>query len=230
MTMTTTTFEQQNILVSIIVPVYNVLPYLDKCIKSLLAQTYSNLQIILIDDGSTDGSGEKCDSYALEDSRITVLHKENAGPSDARNAGLEIVNGEYLTFVDSDDEVLPQYIEKLLTFATDENLDLVIASYAKVAENATTHLFHYAENIQPDSRVVLNQEETMLRMLYRQDLSMYSHGKLYRSSLFKTIRFPYGKLFEDVTTTWEVIKNVQQVGYLNTILYMYRQREGNIVH
>lgn len=229
MTINSSVHDSNSILVTVIVPVYNVFPYLNKCVDSLLAQTHSNLQIILVDDGSTDGSEKKCDVYAAQDSRITVIHKENAGPSDARNAGLDIMKGDYLTFVDSDDEVVPQYVEQLLAFATDEDLDLAIASYSKIGAQAPTESFHDAVPTEP-SRTLLTRQETMLRMLYRQELSMYSHGKLYRSALFDNIRFPYGKLFEDVTTTWEIVKIVSRVGYLDAQLYLYRQRDGSIVH
>ena len=125
----------ENALISVIVPVYNVEKYLEKCIDSICNQTYRNLEIILVNDGSTDKSGILCDKFKIKDSRIIVIHKENGGLSDARNAGIDIANGEVLGFVDSDDYIMPEMYEKMLNIMYANDLDIVQCGYKKVYEN-----------------------------------------------------------------------------------------------
>lgn len=216
-------------LVSVIIPVYNVSAYLPKCLDSVTAQTYRNLEIILVDDGSTDGSGEICEEYAERDGRIIVIHKENGGPSDTRNAGIERMTGSYVAFVDSDDCIDVKFIEILLMTALKYHVQLVIGAYKKFMDE-----FQVIEtkNTVFDSQPVhqYSAREAMLNMLYRRELPMYSHGKLYDKNLFQTVRFPKGRLYEDVAVTWETVKQVDRLIYIDTPLYYYRQRKGSIVN
>ena len=181
-------------LVSVIIPVYNVKKYLGQCLDSVTGQTYKNIEIILVDDGSTDNSGEICDHYANVDCRIKVIHKENGGLADARNIG--IVCG-YKKFKDSKNN----YME-----ITDESW----------CNSNSIHKY--------------TAKEAMSHMLYNKNIPMYAPGKLYDSKLFKTLRFPKGKLFEDVPTTWSVMKQVNNIVYVDSILYFYRQRIESIVN
>lgn len=215
-------------LVSIIIPVYNVNEYLEQCLDSVIGQTYKNLEIILVNDGSTDDSGKICDKYARKDGRIIVVHKENGGLSSARNAGIELMQGQYVSFIDSDDYVHQQYIEILLKIAILYKTKLVIGSYIKISDN---YVARYTERKKNRRVEEYSAEEAMLLMLYRKKIPMYAHGKLYDSSLFCNIRFPVGKLFEDMSTSWEIIKLIEnKIRYINIPLYFYRQRKGSIVY
>lgn len=218
-------------LVSVIIPVYNVKKYLRQCLDSVTGQTYKNIEIILVDDGSTDDSGRICDYYANADSRIKVIHKENGGLSDARNIGIEQSNGIYINFVDSDDYICKNCIEVLLSTAICQSVPLVVCGYKKFIDGKNNH-----KEISDESQFKNNSihkytaKEAMIHMLYNKNIPMYAHGKLYDRKLFKTLRFPKGKLFEDVPTTWKVMKEVDNIVYVDSILYFYRQRIESIVN
>lgn len=216
--------EMKNALVSIIIPVYNVSEYLEKCIESVLNQTYENLEIVLIDDGSIDDSLEICERYARKDKRIKVFHKNNSGLSDTRNFGLSVIRGEYVCFVDSDDYISSRCIELLLDAIIRTNCEMATGGYLKTVDDIIIQNDCEEPNI-----YVFTQREAKKKTLYRKDLTMYSCCKLYKRSLFENIRFPSGKLFEDIPTTWEVLANIQHVAYLDKILYFYRQRKNSIV-
>lgn len=211
--------------VSVIVPVYNVEEYLDYCIKSILSQDYQNIEVLLIDDGSTDSSGAMCDSYAMEDERIRVIHKENGGLSSARNTGLLEMTGDFFSFVDSDDYVRTDYISRMLSYLNKDNSDMVICSFEKVIGEKDCSQFLKTES----DYEVYDRETIQFKMLSRQ-VPMYAHGKMFRNNLKKWIRFPEGRLFEDVPTVWNVVKHVNKVSYISDRLYFYRQRLGSIVN
>ncbi len=217
-------------LVSIIVPVYNVSKYLRQCLDSITDQTYQNLEIILVDDGSEDDSGKICDEYADRDPRIFVVHKENEGLSAARNTGLEHMNGAYVSFVDSDDYIDRQFIEILTGAAITHNTQLVIGAYQKFAENQ--HIKYATQNSAQDnaSPKKYSSREAVIQMLYGRELPMYSPGKLYDGRLFQTLRFPVGRIFEDVSVAWAVMKQIDNAIFINAPLYFYRQRRGSIIH
>lgn len=215
----------ENPLISIIVPVYNVSSYLEECIESILAQTYRKLEIILINDGSTDNSGEICEKYAKEDKRIIIIRQSNKGLSAARNTGLDVAKGDYISFVDSDDYIHERYIELLWKCAKEQKSDYVIGSYEKVTEKGKRAVA-YREDIAVQR---YGRRETMLAMLYRRKLSMYAHGKLYKRELYDQIRFPEGKLYEDIPTTWKIVQRISNTVYIDFPLYYYRQRPGSIV-
>ncbi len=213
----------QNPLVSIIVPIYKVEPYLRRCLDSIVNQTYTNLEIILVDDGSPDGCPQICDEYAARDKRIVVIHKGNGGLSDARNAGLDICRGGYISFVDSDDWVDETYIETLLDLSIKENADIAIGENIRTEgcskptkKNITINACHSKE---------------ALKHLFSQNHIAFtvSWGKLYKKNLFSTLRFPKGKYHEDEFTTYILFYKSEKIVYTSEILYYYYQRADSIV-
>ena len=213
-------------LISVIVPVYNVEKYLERCMESLLAQSYEHLQIILIDDGSTDKSGEICDRYAKQDQRIEVIHKENGGLSSARNAGLDCVKGEYITFLDSDDVLYKDYICFLYEMLKKYKADLSICRYQRFVDieeinNKKVELCDIEE---------LNYKEALKMLLYTPDkMPQSSWGKMYQKNLFRNIRYPLGKINEDMAITYKLIYQAKKIVYTPAKFYFYFQRMDGIV-
>ncbi len=216
-------FKQMPLL-SVIVPVYNVQDYLDVCIKSILLQTYRNIELIIVDDGSTDKSGEICDSYKLRDNRIIVIHKSNGGLSDARNAGLAVATGEYLGFVDSDDWVDCYMYEILMRELTSNAADISVCERVLFGD---AKYVDYGET----GKTEICDREKALDYLY-QDEKYRSHvwNKLYRKELFDGIVFPPGKNFEDAFVMHRVFERASKVVFVDKGLYYYRQRSNSIVH
>lgn len=209
--------------VSIIVPVFNVENYLKKCIDSLLIQTYNNIEIILIDDGSTDKSGQICDMYASQDSRIKVYHKENSGQSDARNMGLEYAEGDWITFVDSDDYVTMDYVEYLLQLAKDYHSDMSIASFTYITPRKSI-------NRSTGEIIAMDSEETIKRMLLDDGFDMGVWAKMFRRDLFNKYRFPSGKIFEDSLITYQVTTEAKKIVFGSKSIYFYVNREDSTVN
>ena len=216
--------------ITVIVPVYNVENYLNKCLDSLINQTYKNLEIIVIDDGSTDNSGEICQEYAQKDNRITYVEQENGGLSDARNAGLERMTGSYVTFVDSDDWVEPNYVEVLHNKLIGYQADIAIGNYYSYNEDEAMYYFHingesYYEKLYDNISIF----ENLYDAKQMKSFSLISAwGKLYKAELFDYIRFDKGKLGEDGYINQKLYLLVQKVIYINQGLYAYRQRSGSI--
>ena len=179
-----------NDLISVIVPVYDVERYLARCIDSILAQTYQNLEIFLVDDGSPDRCGEICDAYAEKDNRIQVIHKKNGGLSDARNAALDICTGEYISFVDSDDYVSDDFIETMHHAIKDYQAKLAVCGIMKFDESGKISV-DYAPS---DTEKCVSGEEMVEMTIWRPA----AWNKLYHRSLFEGIRYPFGKLYEDL--------------------------------
>lgn len=213
-----------NDLVSVVVPIYNVEQYLERCIDSVLRQTYSNLEIILVDDGSTDNSGSICDKYALEDKRIVVLHKVNGGLSDARNYGIEKAKGKYITFIDSDDYVSCLYIEIMMKALIDNCADISICDEKKTKLSNETECKNtfLTETEVWDSRIGIKE------ILLQRGTTASSCGKIYKKEYFREIKFPYGKLFEDMGTTYKIFDKAEKIVKVNRELYFYYQRENSI--
>lgn len=214
-------------LISIIVPVYNVSKYLEKCIESLVNQTYKNLEIILVDDGSTDNSLAICHKYSGIDSRIKVLHKENGGLSSARNAALDILEGEYLMFVDSDDWIDVEMIHKLYSELKNRNADIAICNFER-----TSNENNKIDNRSNEAILEMTSIEA-LRNLYSDNIEVQmitSWCKLYKSNLFKQIRFPEGKIHEDEFTTYRLYSKSEKIIYLDEKLYYYRITPGSIMN
>ena len=213
-------------LISVIVPVYNVEEYVERCIRSILEQSYSNMEIILVDDGSTDNSSKICDLYAKKDNRIVVLHKENGGLSDARNAGIELIKGDYLTFIDSDDWVEKDYLEYLFELIDNNKTDVSICDFNYVDNEGK--LFNSPSN---DKKIyVWNQKDAIQQILNGNKIVTSSTGKLYKVYFFKelNLRFPVGRLFEDIPVSYDVLLNAKSVSYGNRALYNYYYRPGSI--
>lgn len=214
-------------LVSVIVPVYNVQDYLAQCVRSLIVQTYRNLEILLVDDGSTDESGRLCDELTAGDERITVLHKPNGGLSDARNYGIERANGDYIAFVDSDDLVRPGYFERLLRpFGDDSDIDISICSYSLFWDGG--EITDISSNL-CDYEVISSNEA--LRRLCEPRRSMQleiAWSKLFKKSLLHDIRFPVGQVHEDTATTYKLYFSARNIAISDERLYLYRQRDNSI--
>ena len=215
----------ENQLISIIVPIYNVEKYLKECIESIINQTYKNIEIILVDDGSPDNCGKICEEYSQKDKRIIVIHKENGGLSDARNKGIDIAKGDYLTFIDSDDFVNIDYIEKLYSSIKLNNTELAQCGISKVNENnEIIEKLNYDENYIKTSHEILNE-------LYGKHLieNVVIWNKMYAKELFKNIRFPVGKIHEDEFTTYKIFYSVDRISLLSDCLYNYRQTNESII-
>lgn len=215
-------------LISVIVPVYNVEYYLDKCISSICKQTYTNLEIILVDDGSTDSSSVLCDKWEHKDNRIKVIHKENGGLSSARNAGIEIAKGEYVGFVDSDDFVDSNMYKCLLNNAIDNNADISICSYTFVNDDGSVISKEYSK-----SPIVSGNYSNLqaLSMLSKKNWQFYvtAVNKLYKRELFESIRFPEGRLNEDQFVVHQLFYKSSLITMTSDSLYYYVQRHNSIM-
>lgn len=212
-------------LVSVIVPVYDVENYLARCLDSIVGQTYRNLEIILVDDGSTDRSGEICRQYAAMDSRIRLIVQENRGPSAARNAGLDCMTGEYVAFVDSDDYISIYFIEILLNKLLDFNLEIVTCDYIIAAEKNDNAI---KDSLIAGSSVFCEQVsgEAALNPLQRNFESVCM--KIYGKRIFQNVRFKEGKTSEDLLISHKIYTQVDKVCHVKLGLYMYRQRANSI--
>ncbi len=214
----------QNVLISVIVPVYNVEQYLSRCIDSILAQTYENLEIILVDDGSPDCSGEICDTYAAMDSRITVIHKENGGLSSARNAGIDIAKGEYLGFVDSDDWIEPAMYAQLLALAQKYDVKLVCGG----RYDFSSRTGRKTVGLCPEREEVISGMELLGRVFAWDNCDSAAWDKLYHRSLFADIRYPLGQISEDVAIFYKLAELVDRAAMCDQPLYNYYHRPGSI--
>lgn len=212
----------QNDLISIIVPVYNVGQYLDRCVQSLLKQTYRCIEIILVDDGSTDGSGERCDELASFDERIIVIHKDNGGLSDARNAGIETSAGQLLTFVDSDDWVLPDYVQTMYDNMREHHAD-ISGCHFQYATNDDPKILHEKEIIK-----LWTSEDAIKALLQQDGFTTSAWGLLIDKQLFHGISFPKGKYYEDLGTVYKLLHKANLVVHTNQVKYLYFKRPGSI--
>lgn len=216
--------ENCNDLISIIVPVYNVEKYLPQCINSLINQTYKNLEIILVDDGSLDDSGKICDEFSKRDSRIIVIHKQNNGLSSARNAGLEIARGDYIGFVDSDDWLDENMYEILFKLIKDNDSDISCCRFFKTANSDEKIPAVDNETIQSFTNIEgLNNFYTDL---YVQ--TVVAWNKLYKRNLFNNVVYPVGKIHEDEGTTYKLFYKANKITYINRPLYYYRSTPNSI--
>lgn len=218
--------KENNIKVSVVIPVYNVGKYLPKCLDTVLAQSYKNLEILVVDDGATDNSGVICDQYAQQDKRIKVFHKKNGGLSDARNYALDYVTGDYIAFIDSDDYIDDRYIEVLLSNALGSGADISICDYKIVEEDAPAPSDYNRSN----AIRIYNKEESMLQILHGDYIMQFSVAwcKLYKREIFNKIRYPFGRKFEDVAVAHLCYSLSNKAVYSNSQLYFYLQRAGSI--
>lgn len=210
-------------LISVIVPVYRVEKYLHRCVESILAQTYTNLEIILVNDGSPDNSGKICDKYAKKDSRIKVIHKKNGGVSSARNAGLKIVIGNYVTFIDSDDYISESYIHTL--FSSIKDSDICCCMYREITEAGKT--IRVVENLKKTTVMPVNEN---FNYCFTQ-CNMMIFGKLFKKSILNNLWFDNNvSLGEDSLFFAKAILNSKSITYIPNILYSYVKYENSLSH
>lgn len=215
---------EQTALISVIVPIYKVEAYLPKCVDSLLNQTYRNLEIVLVDDGSPDGCGAICDDYAAKDSRIRVIHKQNGGLSSARNAGIDMAKGDYIAFVDSDDWLEPDAYESMLDAALRHDAPMVCAGRYDVDGSTGER----EVGLCPEKEETITGKELVGRIFLWDHLDSAAWDKLYTRDLFREIRYPLGKIVEDVPTTYRIALKAGKVVMLNKPVYNYLHRPNSI--
>lgn len=212
-------------LISVIIPVYNVEKYLNKCITSVVEQTYKNLEIIIVDDGSTDQSPEICDEWKKRDSRIQVVHSSNGGAGKARNTALDMATGDYVTFVDSDDYIAPQMYQVLLEQFYDGigivecNYSMVYDDYEQFKEETKIYKIH-----------TYSAMEAMYENINDHIFRQLIWNKMYRKDVIKGIYFPTGKKIDDEFWTYQAIGNASKLIYIDQKLYAYRQQEQSVMH
>ena len=213
-------------LVTVIIPVYNAYDYLERCVNTIINQTHNVLQIILIDDGSTDDSGDLCDTFAKNDKRIEVIHQINKGISGARNAGLDKARGEWITFVDSDDFVSRHYVEDMFA-ALNEDCDIVVCRYISV-QNSTKETDVSFRRFSTVERIT-GYTASIRHFGKEADLLNTSWAKLFRARLWQTLRYPEGKMNEDVHVAHTFLYNAKNIAITNAVLYAYVQSEGSLM-
>ena len=213
-------------LVSVIIPVYNVLPYLREALDSVINQTYHNLEIIIVDDGSTDGSSSVCDEYK-RDTRVKVIHQENRGLSGARNTGMDLMTGEYVAFLDSDDAFYPDMVEKLVRSILQNNVDLAVCGYdihetnGKLAGSKRIDLFV------PKKETILTSREALTSLL-EESLPISVWNKVYAARIWTDLRFPEGFVYEDLRVMPHAFEKCSHIAVIPQTLVHYRKRRGSI--
>lgn len=213
-----------NPLISVIVPIYNVEKYLSRCVDSIINQTYKNLEIILVDDGSPDNCPKMCDDYAEQDSRIKVVHKKNGGLSDARNAGMTVASGEYISYIDSDDYVAVDFFEILLNTIQKENSDIAECGVVKFYED--NRFDDFADDL---SVKTYETQDALSALIAENPFHQHVWNKLYKTELVKDIPYAVGKLNEDEFWTYQVFGKAQKISKVNKTMYFYFQRNSSIM-
>ena len=212
-------------LISIIVPIYNVSKYLDKCVESILNQNYKNIELILVDDGSTDGSEKKCDDWAREDSRVVVIHKENGGSADSRNVGMEAAKGDYIGFVDSDDWIAPEMYEKLIEVIQERNLDMAVCFFKAVSDE--NYVFNNTEY--PTTEYTGRDFANIIIAEKKPRISYAIWKCLYKREVIRDIKFYKGVHYnEDAVFLIESLWNAKKMAFIDTPMYYYRVHESSI--
>ncbi len=211
-------------LISVIVPIYKVEPYLDRCVQSIVEQTFKNLEIILVDDGSPDACPAMCDAWAEKDSRIKVIHKENGGLSDARNAGLAVATGEYIGFIDSDDYIAPEFLTELYDAMAQTGADIAECATAYVDEDGN---ILRQRNVAPVAQ--MDKLEALRRLVLEDGIYQTVWNKLYRRAVINGILFEKGKYHEDDFWTYQVFDRMEKLAVVDRPMYYYLQRAGSII-
>jgi len=210
-------------LISVVVPAYNAVAFLDQCLKSIVAQSYQRLEILVVDDGSTDGTGPLCDRWAEQDQRIRVIHQPNGGHSAARNTALDVMTGELVMMVDSDDVLHPEFASTLLDALRQSDADIAVGRY--VAFEGAVPSFPVLKGQCPVR--YFDQHEALLAVFYQHGLTHSPWGRLFKASLFEEIRFPLGIIYEDLAIIYPLLQKCRQVVAVDAVLYGYRQHESN---
>lgn len=211
-------------LITVIIPVYNVEKYIENCVDSILNQTYRNLEILLVDDGSTDNSGVICDAYAAKDHRVVVVHKENGGLSDARNAALDMAKGAYITLVDSDDYVTKDYVAYMYSLLQEYNADISACELKKIYSDGEEL------DICQEHPELLTASEALEHLLYQRKVAPCAVCKLYKREIFEEIRYPKGMHYEDLATIYKVLHKCRKVVLGKEQKYYYYQRSNSIMN
>ena len=212
-------------MISVIVPVYNVEKYLDKCVQSILFQTFTDFELILVDDGSTDKSCMMCDAYAEKDKRVFVIHKENGGPSVARNVASHQAKGDYITFIDSDDYVTLDYLQTLH--------DTLLETKAHISAVLMTEILENEKPKEPSDKetiATMSGQEALLNVLYQKDLDTTPCGMLFKKEIVLANPFPVGRFHEDDFTMFRYFEQAEKVSIIKQIKYYYVQHELSIMH
>lgn len=214
-------------LISIIVPVYNVEDYLRRCLSSIINQTYLNIEIIVINDGSTDGSLKICEEFIKLDSRMRLYTKKNGGLSSARNFGLEKVLGEYIIFVDSDDYVTKDYVSNLYIAISNKNSDIAVSRFVEINEDQKIALKNDTHTLNIE---YYNNTEGLKQLFLQKKFDNNAWGKIYKKFLFNNMQYPEGKLFEDIAITYKLFGKASKISYINVKDYYYVQRKNSIMN
>ena len=211
--------------ISVIIPIYKVENYLNRCVESVVNQSYQNLEIILVDDGSPDNCPKMCDEWAEKDERIKVIHKENGGLSDARNAGMDEISGEYVFFVDSDDWIHRDTLKILMMFQKNHDVDIVECKALPISKEVTDAQID-VENI---TLSVFDTKEAMASLLREKPLKQTVWNKLYKRKIIDSIKFEVGKYHEDEFWTYQIFDKAKEILFLDVELYYYYQRQDSIM-
>lgn len=212
-----------NPLISVIVPVYKVEAFLDQCVYSILGQSYKNLEVILVDDGSPDNCPQLCDEYALKDNRVRVIHKRNGGLASARNAGLDVATGQFVSFIDSDDWIDSKLYEKVMSVRGATSAEIIMFDIVQFDGEAFLNRFNYTK----ETGIVVSGEEVTKQILLDKIGSEVVKA-VYSVNCWASIRFPNGRLYEDIPTTYHVYEKASKVAFVNEALYMYRVNHDSI--
>lgn len=215
-------------LITVIVPIYKAEKYLDRCVSSIVKQTYSELEIILIDDGSPDMCPKICDRWNMQDSRIKVLHQKNSGVSMSRNVGIKSAKGNYIMMVDSDDYLCPNMIENMYNTLCKKNVDLVICGFEKGKDSAFEFIKRKNETVE-----IIDAEEALKRIYIDDERALQyvaPWGKLYKKQLFEGINYPKGKIFEDIYVTHQLLYRCKKIAVLSQKLVYYFQHSTSIMN
>lgn len=217
-----------DIAISIIVAVYNLEKYLPTCVESILSQTFTNFELILVNDGSTDDSGEICDQYAKLDSRVKVIHKENGGTASSRNAGIDIAKGNYIGFVDNDDYINQSMFEILYDHAIKDSADMVVCDFLDIDEGTSIH----TKEVDSNYNIMHLSNIEALNYIYTEEGGRFivPWNKLYKRNLFENIKYEVGKLHEDETVAHKLLYECEKITYVKTKLYYYVDRQGSITN
>lgn len=222
--------------ISVIVPIYNIEQYLKNCVDSIINQSYKNLEIILVDDGSTDNSGKMCDEYKNSDARVKVIHKENGGLASARNIGLDNATGNYIGFIDGDDIIHPDFYSTLYNLLLKENVDIAECNFLRIPmENSLeVEKILSEENKKQDIENIKYDNKHALNLLFGSYLTPYIKkvvvwNKLYKKELWQNIRFPLGRLHEDEFTTFRILYEAKTFAETNSYLHGYMQTKNSIM-
>ncbi len=211
--------------ISVVVPVFNVELFLSDCIDSIINQTYKNLEIIIIDDGSTDTSSMISDNYAIRDNRIKVIHQKNRGLSEARNVGVKLATGDFVSFVDSDDRLHAYFYQKLLPILLENNLDIVECGFKKFRDASDIE----NEIVSSNTKIEIFNTLHSLELLMKEYCTQTVWNKIYRIEVLQNITFPARKLNEDEYWTYKVFGNSKRIGKISDVLHFYRQQPDSIM-